>query len=254
MVFRSLTWLINPKLTPFSPATFLSPEISCLKAFNVTNKPETHAVLTGDIVKSRNLSPEELETVREVIRGAVRVAEGWNPGLVFGEVEFFRGDAWQMLLTDPSRALRTAVLIRAHLRARKLADSRISIGIGPIADIHPDRVSLSTGEAFHLSGHALDKMTLYWRMTVALPKESGPLAEWLPIVAHLCDTLIREWTPRQAEIVGMALDPAELRHEEIAERVTPPITRQAVTGVLDIANWIPLDEAIQAFESNFRWY
>ena len=226
------------------------PELPYAKeAINVTEKPETCAVLTGDIVKSRNLSPEQLQTVRDVIQEAVRIVDGWKPGLIVGKAEFFRGDAWQLLLNDPSWALRTAVFIRANLLSRKLADSRVSIGIGSVAEIHPERVSLSTGEAFHLSGHALDKMTLYWRMTIAVPKSSGPLADWAPIVAHLCDSLIRQWTPRQAEIVALALDPSEPTHEKIAGRTEPPITKQAVTRVLDGANWIAVDEAIRGLET-----
>lgn len=217
----------------------------------MTPKPGTHAVLTGDIVKSRNLSPEELKTVRSAVARAVRTAEGWQPGLVVAEVEFFRGDAWQVLLQDPGPAFRTAVLIRATLLARRLADSRVSIGIGAVGEIHPDRVSLCTGEAFHLSGHALDAMTLYWRMEIAVPKSPDSFSDWLSICIHLCDTIIRDWTPRQAEIVALALHPSGPTHEEIARSLDPPVTRQVVTGVLDSANWAAIDEAVRGFERAF---
>ena len=61
------------------------PELSSAKeVVSVTEKPGTYAVLTGDIVKSRKLSPEQLQTVRDVIQEAVRIVDGWKPGLIVG--------------------------------------------------------------------------------------------------------------------------------------------------------------------------
>ena len=37
-------------------------------------------------------------------------------------------------------------------------------------------------------------------MAITIPDSVGPLAEWLPVVGNLCDSLIRRWTQRQAEI------------------------------------------------------
>jgi hypothetical protein len=72
------------------------------------------------------------------------------------------------------------ILIRASLLAGGLADGRIAIGLGEVERISSRRVSLSTGQAFVLAGRALDGMTRYARMTIAIPESAGPLSGWSP--------------------------------------------------------------------------
>ncbi len=51
------------------------------------------------------------------------------------------------------------------------------------------------------------------------------------------DSLIVQWTARQAEVVSIAIRPTEPIHEEIARTLRPPISKQAVTKILGGANW-----------------
>lgn len=78
------------------------------------NQQNYFAVLTGDIVKSSRLSTSNLEAVRSAVFEAVDVAKGWKRGLTKGKPEFFRGDAWRLLLQDPAMALRVAVFVRCR--------------------------------------------------------------------------------------------------------------------------------------------
>ena len=209
---------------------------------------EYFAVLTGDIIKSRLLPKGDLDAVRSSLLKAVDVAKRWKRGLVEGKPEFFRGDAWQLLLKDMALAMRVGVFLRAKLLAEGKADSRISIGLGKVENISSRKVSLSTGEAFLLSGHGLDGMTQYSAMTIEVPESAWPLSEWLPVFGHLCDSLIGQWTARQAQIVCVAVDPKEPTHEEIAQRLNPPVSKQAVTKALTGAKWRVIREAIHRFE------
>ena len=209
---------------------------------------EYYAVLTGDIIKSSRLPTSELDAVRLSLLKAVDIVKRWQRGLVKGRPEFFRGDAWQMLLKNPAMAMRVGVFLRASLRAEGKADSRIAIGLGKVENISPGKVSLSTGEAFLLSGRALDNMTQHSSMTIEISKSVGPLSEWLPVVGHLCDSLIGEWTERQAEIVCVALGPKEPTHEGIAQILNPTVSKQAVTKALNGANWHVIREVIHRFE------
>ncbi|MBC8183297.1 hypothetical protein H8E88_19500 [candidate division KSB1 bacterium] len=212
------------------------------------NQHEYFAVLTGDIIKSSLLSKSDLGAVRSSLLNAVDVVKGWKRGLVLGKTEFFRGDAWQLLLKNPALAMRVGVFLRASLITEGKADSRISVGLGKAQNISLNRVSLSTGEAFFLSGHGLDSMTQYSNMTIVVPKSTQALSEWLPVVGHLCDSLISQWTQRQAEIVCLAVEPKEPTHEEIAQRLNPTVSKQTVTKVLNSANWYVIREAIHQFE------
>lgn len=207
-----------------------------------------YAVLTGDIIKSSRLAANEMELVRANLTGAVNRARRWKRGLVQGQPEFFRGDAWQLLLTDPALALRVSVHLRASLLATGLADTRVAIGLGEVSENSSKRVSLSTGQAFVLSGKALDKMTRYSKMTIEVPQSAGPLSDWLRVVGHLCDSLIGQWTMRQAELVRAAVHRKEPDSERIGQSLKPAVSKQAVAKGLSGANWYVLREAIRLFE------
>jgi len=208
-----------------------------------------HAVLTGDIIESSRLSPNQLASVRSALIRAVSVVRGWQRGLVKDRPDFFRGDAWQLLLADPARALRVGIYLRASVLAKGLADTRVSVGFGKVERVSPNRISLSTGEAFTLSGRGLDGMTQYSSMTIEIPESTVPLSEWLPVVGHLCDSLIGQWTQRQAEVICAAIDPSEPDQDEVARALKPAVSKQAVAKALNGADWYALREAVRLFEA-----
>jgi len=208
-------------------------------------KSKLYAVLTGDLVKSQKLSIEDLESARRHLLSAVDKVSDWKPGLVRGKAEFFRGDAWQLLLADPGQALRVAVYLRASVRAQGLSQTRISIGLGTVDLVDEERVSLSIGEAFVLSGHGLDKLKKQ-RLAIEVPHSVGVLTNWIRVVAHLCDAIVSQWTARQSEITTFALEPVERTHSEIAEELN--IKQQTVTNSLRGARWNAVQEGIELFD------
>ncbi len=206
----------------------------------------TYAVLSGDVVKSTALGENGLEALRDCWLEATREVRAWRRGLVRSKPEFFRGDAWQLVLEDPGMALRVAIFLRATLRARMRADSRVAIGLGTVRKISRTRTSLSSGEAFEVSGRALDGMDSRERMTIEAARPGG---DWLPVVGVLCDELITRWSWRQAEFVARALHPSAPTHEEIAKAQRPAVTKQTVTKALNAAGWHAIEVAVERFES-----
>jgi hypothetical protein len=206
------------------------------------------AVLTGDIVGSSRLTPSQMESVRSSLTEAVDLVRPWKRGLVKGRLEFFRGDGWQLLLTDAALAMRVVIFLRASLLAGGITDSRIAVGLGEGAKTASEKVALLTGQAFVLSGHGLDEMTQSWRMTVEIPKTSGLLSDWLRVTSHLCDSLISQWTRRQAELVCIAADPKEPNNDAVAQSLKPTVSKQAVAKGLKGASWNAIREAIHQFE------
>lgn len=74
---------------------------------------EVFGVLTGDIVSSSSLASGDLRKVLGRLRdGTKRFAEAF-PGSVYGELDVFSGDGWQVLMTDWERSLRAALFLRA---------------------------------------------------------------------------------------------------------------------------------------------
>ena len=215
----------------------------------VPDRAQVYAVLTGDIIASSDMDASRLETVRKGIQFATERFSNDYRSSVEARIDMYRGDGWQLVLTEQELAMRLAVFIQADLRARFDADTRIAIGLGNCEQLDRTRVSLSTGEAFMLSGRALEAMTGYFDLTAALPDRAGPLRGFVPASLHACSQIIRGWTNRQAEIVALALLHPEATHESLAGRLDPPVRKQAVTGSLNGAGWRGLLEPVEAFEA-----
>jgi hypothetical protein len=210
--------------------------------------PSIVAVLTGDLIESSRMRGGSLERARGVMRRTTGDFRSDKSGPLVGKLEFFRGDAWQLLLDPPGSALRVALTLRADLRWKAGADTRIAIGIGTTEKIDRRKVSLSSGEAFELSGHALDAMTGFFSLTAALPERSTPAAHWLPVITHLCSELVLGWTARQAEIVAHALRHRDATHEDIGAMLARPVKKQTVTSALRSAHFRALSEGLDLFE------
>lgn len=207
-------------------------------------------VLTGDLKKSAELDAATLDFVRGEVAAAADAALGARRAAVFGGLEFFRGDAWQLALKDGALGLRVAVMIRARLRARTPTDSRVAIALGAVERLNPERVSLSTGEAFTLSGRALDGMTRHGStMAIALPSDAKATESWASAVIGLCASIIDDWSATQALHVALSLEHPSLSQAAIGRLCSPPITQQSVMESLDRALWPALHRAIATFES-----
>lgn len=210
------------------------------------------AVLTGDLVKSSSLSDDEMRQARDALAEAARDMNGasWAKGrVVRGKPDWFRGDAWQLLLTETRWALRAAILVRASLLARAGVSTRVSIGLGTVERLSRSRVSLSRGEAFTLSGHGLDEMGARHRMTLTASDEAGAVGEWLDVATRLCDSLVEQWQRRQVEVVRARLLLREATLVEIGESLDPPAVVQVVSRSLQGAGWAGVEYALERFES-----
>src|SRR4051812_39345523 len=112
-----------------------------------------HAVITGDIVNSTLLDESQMKRLLKELK------ELLNPY----KLEFFRGDSFQAYIKDASDALKIALLCRLTAISMMPEDSpvssdvRISIGTGNV-DSPIRTLSTARGEAFLLSGRALDKL------------------------------------------------------------------------------------------------
>jgi len=60
--------------------------------------------------------------------------------------------------------------------------------------------------------------------------------------------LMRGWTRRQAEIVLAALLAEDATHEALSRSLSPPVSKQAVSKILNSANWHVVSDAIAVFE------
>lgn len=199
------------------------------------------AVLTGDFIASSKVGPSLLDNAMGLIEATVEQ----QARLADGEIRFerFRGDGWQVFLADMTQVFRITLLILAELGRRpELPGTRIAIGIGPVDQIPPKGLAGAHGDAFELSGRALDAMNSTVRMYLTTKGKEG---RWLrPLFAYL-DWQSSRWSQEQAEALGLAFMTDPPRAHAVAEHLG--ITRQAAQARLKGAGYSPLKEAVTAF-------
>ncbi len=207
-----------------------------------------YAVLTGDFIGFSGLPADLRQNMYFVLKdGGAGISRAW-PDLMPWPVDVFRGDGWQILLTDPALSLRTGLFLRAHIRssAGKDVDTRLAIAIGAVDYVPEGRVSAGDGEAFRMSGRLLEKMTAPGAGSIRFRMDRHPSSGCLDALARMTGDMARQWTPPQARAVAGALQ--GMPHPQISRLWKKPISPQAVSKHLARAGWPGLRHALEAFE------
>ena len=164
---------------------------------------EIKGVITGDIIGSSQIKIEhrgDLLTCLNTMGDELQCVSPFR-------MEMYRGDSFQMLVEDPSKAIKIAILLRAGLiyhtpnKNDGVWDARISVGIGGI-DFMSDNIVTSDGEAFMLSGTQLDNIGKR-RLVVKTPWEE--VNKELEMSTAFVDNIILGWSSTQAGMMYMSL-------------------------------------------------
>lgn len=206
-----------------------------------------YAVLTGDFIKSSNFSPAEFEGVKDCLSQAVKQLNKLSRDLVIGKVDFFRGDGWQVLISQPQLSLRCCLFIKAYLRANEKGKTRIAAGIGTVENINKDRISQSSGKAFELSGNLLDSLKKRRYLSVALPYYMDDYQDYWASIFELCGAISQKWTKNQAYAVIWAIQ--GLKQNEIADKFNPKTKRQNISQYFNGADWISIESVLTKLET-----
>lgn len=212
------------------------------------------AVITGDLINSSKLSPKDWEKLHAVMNESSRLLRESFKEIVPLDVDIFRGDSWQMLLLEPPKALRISLFYRASIRAKmemRDLDTRMAIAIGKIDSIPKTRVSEGHGEAYKLSGEALDRLNRSKAGNMCFAHKNDELAATFDIIVRLIDAIATRWTNKQALAISGAL--RGMKQEEIAEKLwEEKITQQAVAQHLSRAGWDALEKGTDFFEKKIK--
>jgi hypothetical protein len=211
-----------------------------------------YAVLTGDVVGSSKLAAEDLTRVMQGLRDGAKRFQQVFPKSVYGTLDVFRGDGWQLLMTDCKRSLRGALFLRAAVKSNQQLglDTRIAIAWGAVDQdsLKPARISQSTGEAFTRSGRALLNMPKNSRLAVDffydLPE---PAQKLINASTGFLDELICRATPKQMQALSLAL--LGMTQEQIARETGKG--QSTIQQALQGAGWQRIHEFLQKFEYLF---
>jgi len=188
------------------------------------------AVATGDVIASTDFVERTAlpQILREAFEGIAR-----RIGAPVRAFEIYRGDSFQGVV-EPEHALLAATIVRARLRAVRLEgsrrvgalDARVAIGIGAVEHAAA-RVVESDGEAYRLSGRALDEMARA-KDTCRLRVEGPSVPAQVHITVQLLDVIVSTWSVPVAESVFLALTETDRTQVEMArlQGVSQPAVSQ----------------------------
>lgn len=198
---------------------------------------KTYAVLVGDLIDSRRLTPGQLDQALSTLGAAAE-------DLGYTTFTRFRGDGWQVLVPEPAKAVTAMVFMRARLKASGPSlDTRIGLGIGAVATTGTKDLSDATGEAFFLAGDALESAD-----KVHFVVAGKGMGDWQSTVVRLLDEIVSDWTSAQAEAFALYLS-GTARHADIAQALN--ISRQAAQKRLAGAKYLSVEGALRVFEKEF---
>ncbi|WP_214000765.1 sigma-70 region 4 domain-containing protein [Arsukibacterium sp.] len=185
--------------------------------------PANYAVLTGDFVKSRSIAGGQYDSVLYQLEQLL-VSKAEPLGCSYN---FYRGDAFQILLTQPAAAVELAIYIRLTLLSLG-RDCKISIGLGEVTNLRGD-VKSASGPAFTLSGIGLDKLPAGQRL--AINSQQPLLQQVLAVPLQMADSMLGKLTARQAEALLLYFLTPGSSHENIAVKLGT--SRENVTKLLN---------------------
>jgi hypothetical protein len=226
-------------------------------------------VITGDIVGSRGLPRNAREKLYLALK---KFLEDLKKQQWIKEYELFRGDSFQCVVEKKEETLKAALMIRAFIKSYisleekktylqhsgkvKTAtkgyfpgkqDIRLAIGIGAVDFMKKNSLAHSDGEAFHLSGDALDALkSMPYRMMLKTPDTN--FNESMEPGMLLLEAVIQKWTNNQAETVLFKLK--NMKEDEIARKLK--ITQPAVNQRTKTSQWYAIEKLIHYFAMTLK--
>jgi predicted DNA-binding protein (UPF0251 family) len=212
-----------------------------------------YGVLTGDLVRSKALErdrPRVLSVLKRAFKAATSIEQAPGEFALFSRI--FRGDSFQVVISNPARTLKVALFLRARLLMIRLPagrpDTRVGLGIGTIGSLNKSRIEESDGEAFRYSGRALDGLKGYRRLAL-VSAWTDLNRRFEPLLSSL-DAIILHWTPEQAEAMSFMLQ--GWRQREIARRLG--VKQPAVQQRLLKAGHFAVSDCLSYFEASVLQY
>lgn len=182
------------------------------------------AVLTGDIIDSRNVeSPQGwIDILKETLNAFGKTPEDW---------EIYRGDSFQLEL-DAEDAFKAAFHIKAGIKTIEQLDVRISIGLGNV-EFRANAVTLSNGPAFIHSGEAFDLIQSK-KQNLILSCDDEQLTRELNVMLQLAEGLTTDWTKSSAKTMYFSFTHPGISQIELSKKLG--ITQPSVSARLRVAH------------------
>jgi hypothetical protein len=166
------------------------------------------SIITGDIINSRKLTPKAwIEDLKKLLAETGKSPVDW---------EIYRGDEFQLEVSDPAQALMVALRIKALLKTVKV-NVRMSIGIGDKTH-KAKKISESNGSAFVRSGETFETLKKQ-KTTLAVNSGNPEFDAEMNLMLRLGLTVMDHWLAQSAEFVLIATAHQSLSQEELGQKL-----------------------------------
>jgi hypothetical protein len=181
---------------------------------------QIQGVITGDIVDSTKVESNKRTDLLLALKDTIADINQYIGSV---NMEIYRGDSFQIIISEPLEALRIAILIRLGLQRKtpdensrsQKWDARISLGIGDISFSAPS-IPESDGEAFRNSGRAFDRLGKNDHLIISTPWSE--INNELEVSTKFADILINSWSYLQIEVIYHSLL-IRMTQKELAKRL-----------------------------------
>jgi hypothetical protein len=193
-------------------------------------------VITGDIINSKKVKPSVwLKTLKKVLDSFGESPKNW---------EIFRGDSFQIEVSNVADLLDVAFQIKAAIKTIKGLDVRLSLGLGD-KTYASRKITQSNGSAFVRSGELIEDLK---KMKINLAINSGNemFDNELNLYLKLALVAMDSWLVTPAETVLLALQNRELPQEELGKILG--IKQNAVSARLKRSRYYELLEVNKMFQ------
>lgn len=205
-------------------------------------KPMLQAVITGDIVNSTKLPATDEKRLLKLLEQI----------LADHKHEFFRGDSFQAYIKDAGAALKIALQCRTAAIGLQpdeypsIADVRVSIGIGGVES--PVRaLATAKGEAFLLSGRALDDMLkTEGRLIIITENKVANLT--YALMSDYINSIYRHMTPKQAEVIIELLRGST--QQQVAEKLNR--SKSTISQHVTAGRWDEIENILNKYHQTLQ--
>lgn len=198
------------------------------------------AVITGDITDSKKIDTKIwLRPLKKELDNIGSSPKFW---------EIYRGDSFQIIISKPEEALRTAIKIKATLKSIGDIDVRMAIGIGN-RTYNAQKVTESNGSAFVYSGEKFELLKKE-KQNLAIKSDWPQFDKEMNLFLKLALIAMDNWTVNAAEIVKTTMENPDKLQEELGQIVG--IKQNAISNRLKRAYYDEIMEVNEMYKTKLK--
>lgn len=198
------------------------------------------SIITGDIINSQKVSPHIWLQKLKLELNCV----GKNP-LTW---EIYRGDSFQVEVTDPSMALLTAIKLKAAIKSIKEVDVRLAIGIGD-KTYETSKITESNGSAFVYSGETFESLVKS-KQNLAIATISDKFNQEMNLLFRFALIVMDNWTANSAKVVYLALTNPGYSQKELGKALN--IKQNTVSATLKRAYFAEISDMLVWYQIKIK--